>query len=139
MRSVWWSQERGEGFSDMWPNETAAPPPADLYSRDFIPVQLHFLRSTGFPGGGRWAATLGIRRHCITLSTQTQTENRSVAPERSSSGETVVGFAVLGCLVADGVGIAKALSMESGVDVLLCLLGSVAAFGMVFYVYFRKA
>jgi len=50
-----------------------------------------------------------------------------------------VGFAVLGCLVAGGVGIAKALSMESGFDVLLCLLGSVTAFGMVFYIYFRKS
>ena len=73
------------------------------------------------------------------MSTQTQTENRTVAPERNSSAETVVGFAVLGCLVAGGVGLAKALSMESGFDVLLCLLGSVAAFAMVFYIYFRKS
>jgi hypothetical protein len=73
------------------------------------------------------------------MSTQTHVENRSIAPERSFSGETVVGFAILGCLVAGGVGIAKALSMESGVDVLLCLLGSVAAFGVVFYIYFRKS
>ncbi len=72
------------------------------------------------------------------MNTQTQTENRTVASERSSSAETVLGFAVLGCLVAGGVGIAKALSMESGFDVLLCLLGSVAAFGMVFYIYFRR-
>lgn len=62
-----------------------------------------------------------------------------MGPEHRSSCETVIGFAILGCLVAGGVGIAKALSMESGVEVLLCLLGSVAAFGMVFYVYFRKA
>jgi hypothetical protein len=73
------------------------------------------------------------------MSTQIQTENRSVAPERSTSAETVLGFAVLGCLIAGGVGIVKALSMESGFDVLLCLLGSVAAFGMVFYIYFRKS
>ena len=73
------------------------------------------------------------------MITQIQTQNRTAAPERSStSAETVVGFAVLGCLVAGGVGIAKALSMESGFGVLLCLLGSVAAFGMVFYIYFRK-
>ncbi len=72
------------------------------------------------------------------MNTQTQTENRTVASERHSNAETVVGFAVLGCLVAGGVGIAKALSMESGFDVLLCLLGSVGAFGMVFYIYFRR-
>jgi len=72
------------------------------------------------------------------MSTQTQTENRSLARETSSSAETVIGFAVLGCLVAGGVGILKVLAMERGFDVLLCLLGSVAAFGMVFYVYFRR-
>ena len=68
-----------------------------------------------------------------------QTQSRSSVEERSSSGESVVGFAVLGCLIAGGVGIAKAMSMESGFDVLLCLLGSVAAFGAVFYIYFRKS
>jgi len=49
-----------------------------------------------------------------------------------------LGFAVIGCLVAGAVGIFKAMSMESAGGVLLCLLGSVAAFGMVFYVYLRK-
>jgi hypothetical protein len=72
------------------------------------------------------------------MSTQAHTENRSATSERNSSAETVVGFAVLGCLVAGGVGIVKALSMESGLGVLLCLLGSVAAFGMVYYIYFGK-
>lgn len=83
--------------------------------------------------------TFDIEHHFIFMSTQTQTENRRVAPGRSSSAETVVGFAVLGCLVAGGVGIVKALSMESGFGVLLCLLGSVAAFGMVFHIYFHKS
>ena len=68
----------------------------------------------------------------------TQTQNQSAAPERNTGAETVVGFAVLGCLVAGGVGIAKALDMNNGLDVLLCLLGSVAAFGMVFYIYFGR-
>ena len=72
------------------------------------------------------------------MSTQTQTQNRSDTPERSSSAETVVGFAVLGLLAAGAVGVLKALSMESGLDVLLCLLGSVAAFGAVYYIYFGK-
>ncbi len=73
------------------------------------------------------------------MSSQTQTENRSALAKRSSNAETVVGFAILGCLVAGGAGIVKALSMEDGFDVLLCLLGSVAAFGIVFYIYFRKS
>ena len=72
------------------------------------------------------------------MKTQTQSENQAVTKERGNSGDTVVGFAVLGCLVAGFVGISRALYMQSGFDVLLCLLGSVAAFGMVFYIYFRR-
>jgi hypothetical protein len=72
------------------------------------------------------------------MTTPTQTHTQNAPAERSSSGDTVVGFAVLGCLTAGGVGIMKALSMDSGFDVLLCLLGSVSAFGMVFYICFRK-
>jgi hypothetical protein len=72
------------------------------------------------------------------MSTQTQTQNRSETPERSSSAETVVGFVVLGLLAAGTVGVLKALSMESGLDVLLCLLGSVAAFGAVYYIYYGR-
>jgi hypothetical protein len=71
------------------------------------------------------------------MTTETQTQNRSETSERSSNADTVVGFAVLGLLVAGGVGVLKALSMDSGFDVLLCLLGSVA-FGAVYYIYFGK-
>ena len=80
------------------------------------------------------------------MNTQTQSLGQTTEDERSSPGETiigsaqtVIGFAVLGCMVAGGVGIARALSMESGADVLLCLLGSVAAFGTVFFVYLRRS
>lgn len=62
-------------------------------------------------------------------------EHRTSEPARGGNGETVLGLAVLGCLTAGGAGIIMALSMRSGFDVLLCLLGSVAAFGMVFYTY----
>ena len=68
---------------------------------------------------------------------QSGTQQASVS-ERSSSAATALGFAVIGSLVAGAVGIFKAMSMESAGGVLLCLLGSVAAFGMVFYVYLRK-
>lgn len=44
----------------------------------------------------------------------------------------------MGLLVAGAVGVWKAMSMERGIDVLLCLLGAVAAFGTVYYLYFRK-
>ena len=65
---------------------------------------------------------------------KTQTQNRSETLERGSSADTVVGFAVLGLLAAGAVGVLKALGMESGFDVLLCLLGSVAAFGAAYYI-----
>lgn len=57
----------------------------------------------------------------------------------NSSAETILGFAVIGCLIVGATGITKALSMESGLDVLLCLLGSVAAFGLIFYLYFQRS
>jgi hypothetical protein len=53
------------------------------------------------------------------------------------SGEAVVGYAVLGCLVAGTVGILKAIGMED-IGAAACLLASVAAFGTVCYIYFRK-
>ena len=80
----------------------------------------------------------GSGRTTHFMTTQTQTQNRSETTARSSSTDTVLGFAVIGLLVAGTVGVLKALSMESGFDVLLCLLGSVAAFGAVYYIYFGK-
>lgn len=81
------------------------------------------------------------------MNTQTQTHSPKAEVERTSpreaivgSSQAVIGFAVLGCMVVvGGVGIAKALSMETGSGVLLCLLGSVAAFGTVFFIYLRKS
>ncbi len=69
---------------------------------------------------------------------QSEIQNQSEIQDRGSSAETVVGFAVLGLLAAGTVGVLKAMSMESGFDVLLCLLGSVAAFGAVYYIYFGR-
>ena len=68
----------------------------------------------------------------------TQTEQRSEKAEQSSCADIALGFAVIGLLAAGTVGVWKALSMESGSGVLLCLLGSVAAFGGVYYIYFGK-
>lgn len=72
------------------------------------------------------------------MNTSSQSESRSTLNTRESSAETVVGFAIMGLLVAGAVGVWKAMSMERGIDVLLCLLGAVAAFGTVYYLYFRK-
>ena len=72
------------------------------------------------------------------MPTQTQAQNRTETTERSSGADTVLGFAILGLLAAGTVGVLKAWSMDGGFDVLLCLLGSVASFGAVFYIYFGK-
>ncbi|HTV40406.1 MAG TPA: hypothetical protein VMF08_07520 [Candidatus Sulfotelmatobacter sp.] len=56
--------------------------------------------------------------------------------ERKST--TALDWAVLGCLVAGSVGIFKAFGMDTPLGVLLCLLGSVAAFGLVIFAHLRK-
>ena len=72
------------------------------------------------------------------MATQTTLQNPSQTAERSSSVNMILGLAVMGCFIAGAVGIAKAVGMESGLDVLLSLLGSVFAFGAVFYIYLGK-
>jgi hypothetical protein len=72
------------------------------------------------------------------MNTKTQSENRPAAQNRNFNADSVMGFAVLGCLAAGSIGLVKALNMQTGLDVLLCLLGSVTAFGTVFYIYFGK-
>jgi hypothetical protein len=72
------------------------------------------------------------------MNTPSSVESRSIAAARASRAETVVGFAILGLLLAGAVGVWKAMSMARGIDVLLCLLGAVVAFGAVYYIYFRK-
>lgn len=56
----------------------------------------------------------------------------------SAGRQTVMILAVLGCLLAGLVGILKAVNMARGFDVLLCLLGAVAAFALALCVYFWK-
>jgi hypothetical protein len=74
------------------------------------------------------------------MTEQTQAENKTddaKVSKRVISGETVVGYAVFGCLVAGTIGIFKATEME-GIGAAACLLAAVAAFGMVCHIYFRK-
>jgi hypothetical protein len=75
------------------------------------------------------------------MTTQTQNETKRQPAEISvpeSSASMILGFAVIGLLVAGGVGVVRALSMETGSGVLLCLLGSVAAFGLVVHICLRR-
>lgn len=87
-------------------------------------------------------AHLGVRYESTgaRMNTEAQVENISSevkATKHIISGEAVVGYAVLGCLAAGTIGIFKAMSLE-GVGAAACLLASVAAFGTVCYIYFRK-
>jgi UDP-N-acetylmuramyl pentapeptide phosphotransferase/UDP-N-acetylglucosamine-1-phosphate transferase len=52
--------------------------------------------------------------------------------------QTVMIFAVIGCLLAGLAGIIKACNMVHGFDVLLCLVGAIGAFGMALCVYFWR-
>ena len=75
------------------------------------------------------------------MTTQTKTEKTKepfAAVFGRDKATTALDWAVFGCLAAGAVGIIKALDTDSPSGVLLCLLGSVAAFGMVFYVHLRK-
>jgi hypothetical protein len=81
------------------------------------------------------------------MTTQTQEEKPKDGAEKYNPFDKVFGerpsstaldWAVLGCLIAGGVGIFKAYGMNSPSGVLLCLLGAVAAFGLVIFVHLRK-
>lgn len=58
--------------------------------------------------------------------------------KRIFSGDAVVGYALLGCLVAGTIGIIKAIGMADA-GAAACLLAAVAAFGTVCYISFRKS
>jgi hypothetical protein len=81
------------------------------------------------------------------MTTQDQAEQQTNRAERYDTFDVVFGehksttaldWAVLGCLIAGAVGIFKACGMDSESGVLFCLLGSVAAFGLVIYFALQK-
>ena len=74
------------------------------------------------------------------MATQPEAQSQSDNAKgltRIVNGEAVVGFSVLGCLAAGTVGICKAILVD-GIGAAFCLFASVAAFGTVCYIYFRK-
>jgi len=74
------------------------------------------------------------------MNAPTPNESRSDDPPESksrTSGVTVTGYAVLGCLGAGTLGIFKA-AMAEGTGSAACILASAAAFGIACHVCFRK-
>ncbi len=72
------------------------------------------------------------------MTTQSATQKPTATADRIPNANAVLGFVIIGLLAAGTVGVLQALAMHSGFDVLLCLLGSVASFGAVYYIYFGK-
>lgn len=66
--------------------------------------------------------------------------DRDNPPSRteSSSGDSVVGLAILGCLTAGVVALFKAFVAPTGADTFLCTAGAVLAFGTVIWMYCSK-
>jgi len=71
------------------------------------------------------------------IEAKTGTESEADQAERESRNHAL-DWAVYGCLAAGAVGIFKAWSMDRALDILICLLASVVAFSVVFYVNLRK-
>jgi len=60
------------------------------------------------------------------------------SPKESSAGDGVVGYAILGCLIAGGIALFKAFFASTGIDTLLCTTGAVLAFSSVIWLYCWK-
>ena len=55
------------------------------------------------------------------MDTHIETDKQSEKPEQNSSAEMVLGFIIIGLLAGSAIGVLKAFSMTSGLDVMLCL------------------
>ena len=75
----------------------------------------------------------------MALQTGTDKIQNSFNVAQQESKTSALDWAVFGCLIAGAVGIIKALGADSPFGVLLCLLGSVAAFGLIIYLHLRKS
>jgi hypothetical protein len=65
-------------------------------------------------------------------------EISAMFPRQNRSTTSLLDWAVRGCFAVGVVGIIKAVGMKSATDVLLCLLLSLSAFGLVIYARSRK-
>lgn len=100
------------------------------YAFDIEPVFGRMPASVVCPVCGSDGTSAANEVIAFTLATEvtTQDDGRNI----------VMACAVVGCLAAGMAGVMKALTMAGGGDVLLCLLGSIGAFGTALCVYFWK-
>jgi len=68
-----------------------------------------------------------------TTPTDETADNR-LAAKRA----TLIEFVVFASLLAGAAGIVRATQMERPLDIVVCLVGSVAGCGLVSYLYFRR-
>jgi hypothetical protein len=101
------------------------------YAFDIEPVCGRMTSSVTCPVCGEDGTTAANEVIAFTLASE-------LYHKHGSGRQTVMVCAVIGCLMAGTAGIVKALNMAGGVDVLLCLLGAIGAFGMALCVYFWK-
>ena len=100
------------------------------YAFDIEPVCGRMTSSVACPVCGADGTTAANEVIAFTLATELS--------QHGFGKETVMVFAVIGCMVAGIAGIIKAVNMANGFDVLLCLLGAIGAFGTALCVYFWK-
>jgi|GEM_PF-3427027 len=101
------------------------------YAFDIEPVCGRMTSPVACPVCGEDGTTAANQVIAFTLASE-------LYHKHSSSKQTVMVCAVIGCLTAGIAGTIKALNMAGGFDVLLCLLGAIGAFGMALRVYFWK-
>ena len=100
------------------------------YAFDVEPVCGRMATTVACPVCGADGTTAANEVIAFTLATELS--------QHTHGKETVMVFAVIGCLMAGIAGVIKAIDMARGFDVLLCLLGATGAFGVALCVYFWK-
>ena len=74
----------------------------------------------------------------IEIEKPNPTNTSSAEHSKASAAELIIGFSILGCIVAGCIALFKAFQVQAGTDVLLCVVSAVIAFGFVVYLYFGK-
>jgi len=69
---------------------------------------------------------------------QSNSVDESRVTERAAKRAALLEFAVFASLMAGATGIVRATQMDRPLDIVVCLVGSVAGCSLVSYLYFRR-